>query len=106
MLNGVLADQHALDEVFGRKGGEAGVEMTDAGQRDAFLGEQLEFFAQRGEARRRRRATLELDRVLAAMLGEKVRSGDAAARYEAQVDALVAGTTDPYRAARTLLFDS
>ena len=71
------------------------------------LGEHRRFLTgEAHEARRRRRATLELDRVLSAMLGEKVRSGDAAARYEAQVDALVAGPTDPYRAARTVLFDS
>lgn len=56
------------------------------------------------EARRRRRAAHELDRVLAALLRESVHSGSAAERYEEQLDALMAGTTDPYRAARALLF--
>ena len=58
------------------------------------------------ETRRRRRAANELDRVLSAMLGERVRSGEGATRYEEQLDALVAGLTDPYRAARTLLFET
>ena len=58
------------------------------------------------DVRRRRRLSHELDRVLSAMLSEKVRSGDEALRYEKQLDALVAGTTDPYRAARELLFEA
>lgn len=57
-------------------------------------------------ARLRRRASLELDRVLEATLHDKVRSGEESQRYETQVDLLIAGATDPYRAARTLLFDS
>ena len=56
------------------------------------------------EARRRERAVHELDRVLAALLRESVHSGPAAERYEEQLDALMAGSTDPYRAARALLF--
>jgi LAO/AO transport system kinase len=55
--------------------------------------------------RRRRRAALELDRVLSAMMRERVRTGERAERYEEQLDALVEGSTDPYRAARALLFD-
>jgi len=55
--------------------------------------------------RRRRRVEHELDRVLSAMLGEHVRTGEGAHRYEEQLDALLAGRTDPYRAARALLFE-
>jgi LAO/AO transport system kinase len=55
--------------------------------------------------RRRRRAAQELDRVMSALLGERVRRGESARRYEEQLDALLAGTTDPYRAARALLFE-
>ncbi len=56
--------------------------------------------------RRRRRLAHELDRVLGALLRETVHTGAAAQRYEEQLDALVAGTTDPYRAARALLFQA
>lgn len=55
--------------------------------------------------RRRRRVERELDRVLSAMWSEHVRTGDGAGRYEEQLDALLAGRTDPYRAARALLFE-
>jgi LAO/AO transport system kinase len=53
--------------------------------------------------RRRARMRVELDKVLAAMLRSRVGAlahGDA---YERQVDSLLAGTTDPYRAATELL---
>ena len=56
------------------------------------------------DVRRRRRSAYELDRVLGALLRESVHSGANAERYEEQIDALMAGTTDPYRAARALLF--
>lgn len=56
-----------------------------------------------GDARRRHRLSHELDQVLSSMLAENVRTGDAARRYEQILDALVAGATDPYQAARTLL---
>ncbi|MFI5036087.1 MAG: methylmalonyl Co-A mutase-associated GTPase MeaB [Acidimicrobiales bacterium] len=61
------------------------------------------FLVARGDDPRRARARAELDRVLAATLRARVGAlaGDAA--YEAQIDALLAGTTDPYRAADTLL---
>jgi LAO/AO transport system kinase len=52
---------------------------------------------------RRARTRVELDKVLAAMVRTHVGSLAKGAAYEAQVDALVAGTTDPYRAAETLL---
>ncbi len=55
-------------------------------------------------SRRRRRVALELDRVLGAMLRESFHAGAGAPRYHEQLDALVAGTTDPYQAARALLF--
>jgi len=57
------------------------------------------------DERRRRRVAHELDRTLGAMLREKLRTGEGALRYEEQLDALIAGTTDPYRAARALLFE-
>ena len=47
-----------------------------------------------------------LDKVLAAMARSRVSELVHGAAYEAQVDALVAGTTDPYRAADTLLSSS
>ena len=56
------------------------------------------------EFRRRRRLSQELDRVLSALLHESVHSGQAQARYEEQLDLLMAGETDPRRAARALLF--
>jgi len=55
---------------------------------------------------RRRRMTVELDRVIMAMVRSRV--GDLAhgASYEAQIDALLTCETDPYRAAETLLAES
>jgi LAO/AO transport system kinase len=58
------------------------------------------------EQHRRQRTRVELDKVLAAMARTRVTElahGDA---YEAQIDALLAGATDPYRAADTLLTTS
>ena len=52
---------------------------------------------------RRRRTRAELDKVLAATLRSQVRDLVQGPEYEAQVDKLVAGETDPYRAAETLL---
>ena len=52
---------------------------------------------------RRARMRVELDKVLTATVRSRVGAlarGDA---YEAQVQALLAGTTDPYQAAQTLL---
>jgi hypothetical protein len=46
---------------------------------------------------------VELDRVLSAMVRSRIGAlahGDA---YEGQIDSLLAGTTDPYRAATELL---
>jgi GTPase len=61
------------------------------------------FTAGRGDAVRRARARVDLDRVLAAMLRSRVGAVADGAAYDAQVDALLEGTTDPYRAAETLL---
>lgn len=55
-----------------------------------------------GERRRRRRAAHELDRVVSALAQRDARTGGRAQHYEEQLDALLAGTTDPYRAARAL----
>jgi LAO/AO transport system kinase len=58
------------------------------------------------EQHRRQRTRTELDKVLAATARSRVTELAHGAAYEAQVDALVAGTTDPYRAADTLLTSS
>ncbi|HEY5262922.1 MAG TPA: methylmalonyl Co-A mutase-associated GTPase MeaB [Acidimicrobiales bacterium] len=58
------------------------------------------------EERRRARMRVELDKVLSATVRSRIGAlahGDA---YEVQVDALLAGTTDPYRAATELLDDA
>lgn len=57
----------------------------------------------RFEQHRRTRTGAELDRVLSAMVRSRVTALAHGAAYEAQVDALLAGTTDPYRAAQALL---
>jgi LAO/AO transport system kinase len=57
------------------------------------------------DVRRRARLRVELDKVLSVMVRSRVGAlahGDA---YEVQIDALLAGTTDPYRAATELLGD-
>lgn len=54
-------------------------------------------------ARQRRRTRAELDKVLAATLGARIRSIANGARYDEQVEALLRGDTDPYRAAAALL---
>ena len=56
--------------------------------------------------RRRARMSAELDKVLHALLRSRVGSLAHGVAYEAQVDSLMAGTTDPYHAAETLLGDS
>jgi LAO/AO transport system kinase len=58
------------------------------------------------EGRRRARMRVELDKVLSATLRSRIGAlahGDA---YEAQIDSLLAGVTDPYRAADELLHDA
>jgi LAO/AO transport system kinase len=58
------------------------------------------------EKRRRARMRAELDKVLNALVRSRIGAlahGDA---YEGQIDSLLSGTTDPYRAAETLLGDT
>ena len=56
--------------------------------------------------RRRARMRAELDKVLNALVRSRIGSLAHGEAYEAQVDSLLAGTIDPYRAAETLLGDS
>lgn len=58
-----------------------------------------------GEARRLR-TRVELDKVVAALLRSRVAELARGGAYEEQIDALVHGSTDPYRAAETLLADT
>jgi LAO/AO transport system kinase len=55
---------------------------------------------------RRRRARIELDKVVGVLLRSRVSDLSRGLAYEEQVDALVAGSTDPYVAAERLLVDS
>jgi len=55
------------------------------------------------EERRRRRTAAELDKVLAATVRAQVGDLAQGAAYDAEVDRLLAGATDPYQAAETLL---
>jgi LAO/AO transport system kinase len=55
------------------------------------------------EPRRRERMGRELDKVLSAMMRSKVKELAHGEAYERQLHALLAGTTDPYRAAEELL---
>lgn len=73
---------------------------------DAVVAHRTFLEAGRLEERRRARMRSELDKVLSATVRSRVGAlahGDA---YEAQVNALLAGTTDPYHAAIILLADS
>ena len=73
---------------------------------DAVEGHRAFLESGRMEERRRARLRVELDKVLAAMVRSRVGAmahGDA---YEGQIDSLLAGTTDPYRAAAALLEDA
>jgi LAO/AO transport system kinase len=54
----------------------------------------------------RRRTVVELEKVLSALLRERVAGLAQGQRYEEQIAALLAGTTDPYRAAEALLFEA
>jgi len=57
-------------------------------------------------AHQRRRTVAELEKVLSAVLREKVANLAQGERYEAQLAALLAGETDPYSAAEALLFEA
>jgi LAO/AO transport system kinase len=52
---------------------------------------------------RRTRMRAELDRVITAMVRSRIGALARGVAYEEQIDALLSGTTDPYRAAETLL---
>jgi LAO/AO transport system kinase len=56
--------------------------------------------------RRRARFRAELDRVIAVMVRSRVTDLAHGSAYESRVDALVAGATDPYRAAQELLSEA
>jgi LAO/AO transport system kinase len=58
------------------------------------------------EQARRQRTRVELDKVVSAVMRSRVAQLAHEEAYEAQVDALVEGLTDPYRAADELLSDS
>ena len=85
------------------------VASTDAGTEelwDAIVTHRQ--FLEDGRLASHRRAQMrtELDKVLAVMMRSRIRAlahGDA---YDAQIDALLAGATDPYRAAEALLSES
>ncbi len=55
---------------------------------------------------RRTRMRAELDKVITAMVRSRIGALAHGAAYEDQIDALLSGTTDPYRAAETLLSES
>jgi LAO/AO transport system kinase len=55
---------------------------------------------------RRHRARVELDKVVSVLLRARVSELSHGTAYEEQVEALVAGSTDPYSAAERLLLDS
>jgi LAO/AO transport system kinase len=58
------------------------------------------------EERRRRRMRVELDKVLSALVRSRIGALAHGEAYEAQIDALLADETDPYRAAEELLGDA
>ena len=58
------------------------------------------------DAHRRARTRSELDKVLGAMVRSRIAGLARGAAYDEQVEALLAGRTDPYRAAETLLSES
>jgi hypothetical protein len=43
------AKQHTFDEFFGAQRGETGIEVADMREIDAVVGEQFQFFPQRGQ---------------------------------------------------------
>ena len=58
------------------------------------------------ELRRRARTSAELDKVLAAMVRSRIAGFAHGTAYDQQIELLVAGQTDPYSAAETLLSES
>ena len=70
---------------------------------DAIAAHRRHLEAEGLAAARRERVRAELDKVLASVLRSRVVDLARGTAYEEQVDALVAGETDPYRAAENLL---
>ena len=60
----------------------------------------------RRDAHRRRQLRVELEKVIGVMMQSRIEQLAHASDYEQQLDALMAGTTDPYRAAEALLSKS
>ena len=58
------------------------------------------------DAHRRSQLRVELDKVLTMLMRSRISALAHGEAYEHQIDALVAGSTDPYRAAETLLSES
>ena len=82
------------------------VATTDAGTRelwDAIVAHRAYLDDGRLDDQRRARTRGELDKVLAAMVRSHITTLARGAAYDEQVEALIAGRTDPYRAAETLL---
>ncbi len=89
IIETAATDGTGIDELF---------DAIDAHRR--FLDDELL------EESRRQRARNELDKVVSVLLRSRVSELSHGIAYEEQVDALVAGSTDPYRAAERLLLDS
>ena len=82
------------------------VATTNLGTRefwDAIVAHRAYLEDGRLDEHRRTRTRAELDKVLAAMVRSRITTLARGAAYDEQVEALVAGRTDPYRAAETLL---
>lgn len=82
------------------------VATTNAGTQelwDAIVAHRSFIEDGRLDAHRRARTRSELDKVLAAMVRSRITGLARGAAYDEQVEALLAGRTDPYRAAETLL---
>jgi LAO/AO transport system kinase len=73
---------------------------------DAVVAHRHHLAGSRHQDDRRQRTRVELDKVLAVLVRSRVGALSQGGAYEAQVDALLAGTTDPYRAAERLLSES
>lgn len=70
---------------------------------DAIVAHRAFLESGRLEAHRRAQLRTELDKVLAMMMRSRITELAHGANYDAQLDALLAGATDPYRAAEALL---
>jgi LAO/AO transport system kinase len=73
---------------------------------DAIVEHRKYLMGGRYQTHRREHLRRELDKVLSAMLRSKVTDLARGSSYEVQLEALLAGTTDPYHAAEQLLIES